>query len=239
MITRSSLQRFIIGYSTMLMLMVAVSGYSIIQLGKLSNAANIALKVDQHMIDYSEQLADAFLSEVRYAGQFNVTHATQHHEQYLQFRSDFDRYLAQLKPLARSSGAVQRLARAEEYHAQYRQLFEKEVVYIKTKQPYAETRFREEKERLVDYLLRENEAFKSDVQKTLQERIEYIEHAAMKSQKITLAATLVLVIMGMFFACYLGAKVSKEGERAPSAGPIARRRLLRFHYWWKGHGATK
>jgi hypothetical protein len=239
LITRSSLQRLIIGYSSMLILMVAVSGYSIIQLGKLSNAANIALKVDQRMIDYSEQLADAFLSEVRYAGQFNVTHATQHHEQYLQFRSDFDRYTALLKPLARSSGAVQRLARAEEYHAQYRQLFEKEVVYIKTKQPYAETRFREEKERLVDYLLRESEAFKSDVQKGLQERIEHIEHAAMKSQKITLAATLLLVIVGIFFACYLGAKIPQEGERARGVDQTAIRRFLCFQYWRKGHGATK
>ncbi len=137
----------------MLILMVAVSGYSIIQLGKFSNAANIALKVDQRMIDYSEQLADAFLSEVRYAGQFNVTHAPQHHEQYIQFRSDFDRYMALLKPLAGSTGMVQRLARAEEYHAQYRQLFEKEVIYIKTKHSYAETRYREEKDRVVDYLL--------------------------------------------------------------------------------------
>ena len=239
MITRSALHRCIIGYALMLILMVSVSGYSIIQLGKLSNAANIALKVDQRTIDYSERLADAFLSEVRYAGQFNVTHATQHHEQYMQFRADFDRYIALLKPLAGSSGMVKRLARAEEYHAQYRQLFEKEVVYINTKHAYAETRYREEKDRLVDYLLRENEAFKSDVQKSLQERIEYIEHAAMKSQKITLAATLVLVIMGIFFACYLGAKVSQEEDRAPSADPIARTRLLRFHYWLKGFGASK
>lgn len=239
MIARSRLQRFIIGYSSMLILMVAVSGYSMIQLGKLSNAANIALKVDQRMIDYSEKLADAFLSEVRYAGQFNVTHATQHHEQYLQFRSDFDRYIAQLKPLAGSSGAVQRLARAEEYHAQYRQLFEKEVIYIKTKQPYAETRYREEKERLVDYLLREHEAFKSDVQKRLQERIEYIEHAAVKSQKITLAATLALVVMGIFFACYLGAKIPQEGEREQGDGRTAIRRFLRFQCWRKDRGATK
>ena len=235
----SRIDRFIIGYSSMLILMVAVSGYSIIQLGKLSNAANIAHKVDQRMIDYSEKLADAFLSEVRYAGQFNVTHAAQHYEQYLQFRSDFDRYIAQLKPLAGSSGAVQRLARAEEYHTQYRQLFEKEVVYIKTKQPYAETRYREEKERLVDYLLREHEAFKSDVQKSLQERIEYIEHAAMKSQKITLAATLVLVVMGIFFACYLGANLSQEGGRSWRVGRTGIKKFLRFQHWRKGHGATK
>jgi hypothetical protein len=223
----------------MLILMVAVSGYLITQLGNLSKAANSALKVDQRMIDYSEKLADSFLSEVRYAGQFNVTHATQHHEQYLQFRSDFDRYIALLKPLAGSSGMAQRLARAQEYHAQYRQLFEKEVLYIKTKHSYAETRYREDKDRLVDYLLREQEAFKSDVQKSLQERIEGIEHAAMKSQKVTLAVTLVLVVIGIFFASYLGAKITQEGERAPGDGRTAKRRFLRFHYWRKGHGATK
>ena len=235
----SILHRFVIGYSSMLILMVAVSGYSMIQLGKLRDAAHIALRVEQRMIDYSEQLADAFLSEVRYAGKFSVTHAPVHHDQYEQFKADFDRYMAQLKSLAGSKDATQRLARAEEYHAQYHQLFEKEVNYIKTKQTYAETRYREEKERLVDYLLREHEAFKSGLQKSLQQRIGYIEQAALESQKFTLAATLLLLGLGAFFAYSLAGKMPREGSGFAVSRGAALGLRLRFPSWWKGLGARK
>ena len=234
-----TLRRFVIGYSSMLLLMVAVSGYSIIQLGQLRDAAHMALRVDQRMIDYSEKLADAFLSEVRYAGQFVVTRSPVHLDQYKQFKADFDRYMAQLKSLAGSSDDVQRLTRAEEYHAQYSQLFEREGDYIKRKQPYGETRYREEKERLVDYLLREHEAFKSELQKSLQQRIEHIETAALESQKITLAATLLLVGMGVSFAYFLTGKIPKDGASSPDS----RRPVLGLRWfspsWWKGLAARK
>jgi len=222
----------------MLILMIAVSCYSMIQLGKLSEAARVALKVEQRIIYYSERLADAFLSEARYAGKFNVTHASQHYDQYLQFRSDYERNISELKPLASSIGTAQRLARVEKYHAQYRQLFAKEVDYIKTKQPYAESRYREEKERLIDYLLRELDALKDDVQKSLQDRIEYIERAATKSQKITLAATLALVAIG-FITYYLSGRIPQEVNSAHGPGQTTIGRLLRFHFGKKGQGAAK
>ena len=194
------LRNFIVGYSSMLILMVAISGYSSIQLGRLSESANLALNVEQRMLDHSEKLADAFLSEVRYAGKFIVTQAAVHQDQYQQFKADFDRYLVQLKSLPGPKEAVQRLARTEEYHVQFNQLFGKETAYINQRQPYAETRYREERDRLVDYLLRELDAFKNDLHTSLQQRIGNIEQAALKSRRITLIATLLLVGLGAVFA---------------------------------------
>ena len=105
-----TLRRFVISYSAMLMLMVAVSGYSVLQLGRLSAAAHIALSIEQRMIDQADGLADAFLSEVRYGGKFTVTQAPVHYEQYKQFKADFERRMVQLKALATSADAIQRLS---------------------------------------------------------------------------------------------------------------------------------
>jgi len=236
---RTIIRRFVIGYSSMLILMVAVSAYSIFQLENLRDAAHIALRVEQRMIDYSDKLADVFLSEVRYAGKFSVTHAPEQYDQYKQFNADFDRDMEQLKSLAESYDSAQRLDRIHDYHAQFRQLFAKEVDYIKTKQPYAETRYREDKERLVNYLLREHEGFKSSLQQSLQQRIGYVENAAVKSQKITLVATLLLVGLGTGFVYRLAGKMPKDqmalhiyGESKPSL-------RWRLPSWWKGFGASK
>ncbi len=234
------LRNFIIGYLSMLVLMVAISGYSSVQLGKLSESANLALNVEQRMIDHSEKLADAFLSEVRYARKFIVTHAAVHQDQFKQFKGDFDRYLVQLKSLQGPKEAVQRLARAEEYHAQFHILFDKEIAYINKPQPYAESRYREERERLVDYLLRELDAFKNDLHKSLQQRIGDIEQAALKSRKITLIATLLLVGLGAIFAYRLYHKMSSEGA---TSGAVRVNDLLggwlRSISWRKGFGISK
>lgn len=234
------LRNYIMGYSSMLIIMVAISGYSSSQLGKLSKSANLALNVDQRMIDHSEKLADAFLSEVRYAGKFIVTHAAVHRDQSKQFKADFDRYLAQLKSLPGPPKAVQRLARTEEYHAQFDQLVGKEIDYINKKQPYAETRYREERERLVDYLLRELEAFKNDLQSSLQQRIGDIEQAALKSRNITLSATLLLVGLGAISAYRLYHTMSSERTSSTVAHENARQDgRLRSIFWRKGFGVSK
>lgn len=234
------LRNFIIGYASMLILMVAISGYSSIQLGKLSESANLALNVEQRIIDHSEKLADAFLSEVRYAGKFIVTHAAVHQDQSKQFKGDFDRYLAQIKSLKGPKEAVRRLARTEEYHAQFHQLLDKEIDYIKKKQPYAETRYREERDRLVDYLLRELDAFKNDLQQNLQQRIGDIEQAALKSQRITLSATLLLVALGAIFAYCLYNKTSSERTTSSAVRKNALLcKWLRPVSWRKGFGVSK
>ena len=235
------LRRFIISYSTMLVLMVAVSGYAVLQLGRLGAAAHIALSIEQRMIDQANAMADAFLSEVRYAGKFTVTQAPVHYEQYEQFKADFERCTNQLKALATSADAVQRLSRAEEYHAQYHQLFEREVEYIKTKQPYAESRYREEKERLVDYLLREHEAFKSNLEKSMQQRMGYIEQAALETQNFTLGATLVLLVLGIVFACWLAGNLPNRLLTLVGSRMAALVLHLRSSScsWWKGLGVSK
>ena len=231
-----TLRRFVISYSAMLILMAAVSGYSVLQLGRLSAAAHIALSIEQRMIDQADGLADAFLSEVRYGGKFSVTQAPVYYEQYKQFKADFERRMDQLKALATSADAVQRLSRAEEYHAQYHQLFEREVEYIRKKQPYAGSRYREEKERLVDYLLREHEAFKSNLEKSLQQRIGYIEKAALESQNFTLAATLLLAVLGVLFAYWLAGRSPNQLLILVSSRMDA---LLRSSSRWKGLGEPK
>jgi hypothetical protein len=111
--------------------------------------------------------------------------------------------------------------------------------YIKTQQTYAETRYREEKERLVDYLLREDEAFKIELQKSLQQRIEHIETAALESQKITLAATLLLVGIGVSFAYFMTGKVPEERASSRDTRRTVLGIRLPFTSWWKRLGVRK
>lgn len=198
--------RILWGYSAILLLSVALSAYSIIQLGKLSTTARAALESDTRRITTVEALTDAFLSEVRYAGRFIITHSNELYDQHRQFHSDFGRYMNELQTLSTSPEIQSRLTAIADLHSRYSHLFEREVKYIKSAQPYGESRYKQEKEKVLESTLRQLELLKSLSQKNLQNNLKGMEHAATNGRTLAIVTTLILV--GLGFA--LSYKTSKS-----------------------------
>ena len=205
--------RLISGYALILLLSVGVCAYSIVQLGSLSGTARVALDTDNRMISAQEKLTDAFLSEVRYAGKFVITHTASLHEQFRQFKNDFTGYMNEIKSLAASPDTKARLSRVEELHQRYQDLFDREVRYIKAGQPYAESRFRQEREKVLESALGELERLKRQLHKNLNDKLETIDTAARAARTGSAAATLLLLGLGVA----LSVAVSKSITR-----PLAR-----------------
>lgn len=192
--------RLILGYAVILLMCVALASYSILQLGRLSHSAHSALNRDNRMIGYQEKLTDVFLSEARYAGKFIITDSKPLHDQLRQFTGDFVRYLDEVKTLAESSDVKARIERVEELHLRYHELFDQEVKYIKARQPYAETRYREEKEKVLENALAELVNLKAHLQSQLQDKLETIASAARTARTIAIATTVALFGFGLALA---------------------------------------
>jgi CHASE3 domain sensor protein len=198
--------RLLIGYSAILLLSVGLSAYSIVQLGGLSTTARAALESDTRRIATVEILTDAFLSEVRYAGRYIITHTKDLYEQYRQFNSDFGRYMKDLQALATSPEIRTRLTRIADLHSRYNDLFDREVKYVQSAQPYGESRYKQEKEKVLESALRELELLKSHSQKNLQTKLKEMEREAATGRTLAIATTLVLVGFGFALCC----KISKS-----------------------------
>ena len=188
--------RIVSGYALILALFVGVSSYAVIELGGLSRAARAALDTDNRMIADEEKLADAFLSEVRYAGQFLISHTRALHDQFKQFNNDFVGYLAEIKRAAPAE-LQSRLSRLDEFHRRYHDLFEQEVRYVRAGQPYAESRFQQERGKLFETTLQELERLKNQLQTNLQDKLQGIERVASRARTIAAATTVVLLAIGI------------------------------------------
>ncbi len=198
--------RLLLGYSAILLLSVGLSAYSIVQLGGLSTTARAALEGDTRRLVIVEILADAFLSEVRYAGRYVITHTKELYEQYRQFNGDFGRYIKELQALSTSPEIETRLKRLADLHFRYNDLFDREVKYIQSAQPYGESRYKQEKEKLLESVLEELELLKTQSQKNLETKLKEMEHDASLGRTLAIATTLMLVGVG-FALCY---KISKS-----------------------------
>jgi CHASE3 domain sensor protein len=188
--------RILLGYSAILLLSVGLSAYSSIQLGNLSTTARAALETDTRRITTIEALTDAFLSEVRYAGRFIITHSDELYDQYRQFHSDFARYMKELQTISTPPEIQSRLGVIADLHSRYTDLFDREVKYIRGGQPYGESRYKQEKQKVFESTLRQLELLKTLSQNNLETNLKGIEHRANKGRLLTIITTLLLVAVG-------------------------------------------
>jgi CHASE3 domain sensor protein len=201
--------RIIFGYFIILLLCAGVAAYSIVQLGGLSGTARVALNTDNRMIAYQETLTDAFLSEVRYAGRFLITRADGHHSEFRQFKEDFKRYMSEMTSRATSVEIKARLLRTVELHVRYHELFDQELRYIKAGQPYAQSRYQQEREKILDSALKELERLRAQLQANLNQKLETMEQAARAARDIAIAGTLVLIGLGAALSLLISRSITK------------------------------
>jgi CHASE3 domain sensor protein len=210
--------RLVLSHVGILLLAGAACSYSIVQLGSLSGTARNALDGNYRMIGYQEGLTDAFLSQVRYGGKYLITHVEGRREQMRQFKQDFNDYLGQLKKLGTSDQIAAALSKSERLHVQYHELFDREVEYIRAKQTYAQSRFQQERDKIVESAITELADLKSLLRTRLHEELEGIERSARTSRHLAILTTLIVLILGTL----LSLKMSRELAVGPTA-PIDRK----------------
>ncbi len=215
--------RLFFSHLGILLLSGAACLYSIVQLGSLSGTARSVLDNNHRMIDYQEALTDAFLSQIRYGGKYLITHVEARHEQMRQFENDFNKYLELLKPLGHSEQITTSVTKIERFHRQYHELFDREVEYIRTKQNYAQSRFQQERDKILESAINELDGLQAHLRAKLQEKLESIEYGARTSRRIAILTTLVVLILGTL----LSLKVSKEFA-GPAQSPAEVAQLRAF-----------
>lgn len=202
--------RLILGYAAILLLTISTSLYSIVQLGALSQSARAAIHTDYRTIANQETMTDAFLSEVRYGGKYLITQSPATYDQFVQFKNDFLRSLRELKGAAIPDAIVNQLSDLEHLHHGYQDLFEQEVRYIKARQPYAQSRYQQEREKVLDNTLRNLARLKEQLQQNVQDKLEQMSGSAHTARKITIVTTLMLIVLGTTLSLKISSSITKS-----------------------------
>lgn len=211
--------RLMLSHIGILMLSGAVCLYSIVQLGSLSGSARGALDTNYRMIAYQEALVDAFLSQVRYGGKYLITHTEARHEQLRQFKDDFARYFGLLTQLDQAGSIAAPLSRIGRLHAQYHELFDREAAYIRARQGYAQTRYHQERDRIVENTLSELEALRTLTRAKLQEKLQSIDQGARTARKLATVTTLVVLLLGALLSLKVARSIDSSSAD-PAVPPL-------------------
>jgi CHASE3 domain sensor protein len=196
--TISIFWRLVLSHVGILLLSGAACFYSIMQLGALSGAARSVLDTHQQMIAYQEGLTEAFLSEVRYGGKYLISRSEARYDQLLQFKREFVNYLEILKRLGQPESGS--LSTIERLHDQYHELFDREVTYVRANQNYAQSRYQQERDKLVESTTGELDLLKAQLRAGLKNKLENLDQAARTAREIASVTTLLVLILGILIS---------------------------------------
>jgi two-component system, NtrC family, sensor histidine kinase GlrK len=188
--------RLVFGYLAIFLLMAAVGLYTVYQLRHMQDVTRSVLERDRRVFDLSDKLGDAMLSEVRYERKFFITKDAALYEQFVLFQKDFERLLDEAEPLtdARGKSLLQDI---REEHQRYGKVVAEELDLMRTRQPYLEKDYREDKENTVDGIIGDLERLKARGQQRSEGKLTGLAAAGADAHRVAVflaAAALILVV---------------------------------------------
>src|SRR4030067_618720 len=145
--------RLLAGHLIIFTLVIGMSAYAIVQIGRINDITQSVLTVDNRFMDYAERLSDVIFSQVRYEKKFIISKDTVFYDQFLQLKSDFDRYLGEMTFIADSPQTKSLLNTIKVSYQNYQPLFQEELRFLKAGRSYPQNGPNREKEKSVQSII--------------------------------------------------------------------------------------
>jgi two-component system sensor histidine kinase GlrK len=191
--------RLFIGFAIIFLLVGAVGVYSIFRLHQLSQVTHSILN-DNRVINQSDKVTDALLSEIRYEKKFVFIKDDTLYGHFLLAKEDFEKNIDQIGDMTDSKELLNLISKVKKTHERYQALFEREVEYLKKGETYPEQNFKDEKEETVDAAMEQLKELRISAQQETYAKIEGLSAAGAKARKVALVLTVLALVVGIIIS---------------------------------------
>ncbi len=197
----SIFSRLMLGYLFVFALVSVMIGYSIFQLGQFDQVTRSILNVDNQVVEIQKRLMDSLLSQMRYENKYVIIRDETLRRQFLLAREEFQTFMNQVGSLAEVPAQKELLAKVKADFTSYQGLVEEEVKYVRSREPYSQRKFKEEKEKAVDRVLEDLKSLAAHSQISTFDKIRGLGEAGTEARQIAMimAAVALLAIVAMSF----------------------------------------
>jgi two-component system sensor histidine kinase GlrK len=189
----SLFSRLAIGYLSILLMVAAVSSYAIMMLRRFGGLTESILKVDNPILDHEKALADLLLGQSRAEQKYGITKDDTWRLEFVRLKSDFEARVVSAAALG-DNGATATLRMIESDHRRYVELVDGEARYVRSHQPYAQARYKLDKDALVDSMLSAFENLRVGQQRAVAAKVANLATVADRAQQVSVTITMVCLI---------------------------------------------
>jgi signal transduction histidine kinase len=197
----SLFSRLTIDYLTIFLIVALASAYAVLQLREFRDLTESILKVDTRLLDHEKNLADLLLAQSRAEQKFAITKDEAWYLQFVRLKIDFEGRLQSAFNL-QDEAANPILQQIATVFRRYDELVAEEARLVRSKKPYPQAQYKQEKDALVDAILAALEKIRMNQQQLTYSKVTDLAAAADQSGEIagliSLASLLAIVLMSLF-----------------------------------------
>ena len=197
----SLFSRLTIDYLTIFLIVALASAYAVLQLREFRDLTESILKVDTRLLDHEKNLADLLLAQSRAEQKFAITKDEAWYLQFVRLKIDFEGRLQSAFNL-QDEAANPILQQIANVFRRYDELVAEEARPVRSKKPYPQAQYKQEKDALVDAILAALEKIRMNQQQLTYSKVTDLAAAADQSGEIagliSLASLLAIVLMSLF-----------------------------------------
>ena len=201
--------RLMIGYFSVLFLVILVSVYAILRLHQLNSGARHLLNVDYVILDYKEKLADSYLSQLRYEKKYTITKDILLYNQFVSAKKGFAKLLSETLLLADTSEKRDSLNKLKNAYQHLQSLIDKEVEYVRGNHNYSKEWYRREMEKASDQILGELKNLEILSRRDIHERMRTLGESAISARILGISMSSIAIILVMATSFWITRSISK------------------------------
>lgn len=197
----SLFSRLTIGYLAIFLIVALVSAYAVLQLRDFRDLTESILRVDTRLLDHEKTLADLLLAQSRAEQKFSITRDEVWYTQFERLQIDFEASLQSAVDLQdrAANPVLQQIAKA---YRSYDELVADEARLVRAKKTYPQTRYKQDKDALIDSILSALEKIRTNQQRLTYAKVTDLAAAADQAGEfaglISVACLLAIVLMTLF-----------------------------------------
>lgn len=201
--------RLVLGYFVIFILAMAVSTYAIAQLRQLEDVTHSIITIENRLIDYKQKLTDSMLSMMRYEGKFIIIKDEVLYDHFIMTKGDFDKYFRELMTIADTPQLKNLLFKIQQSCQNYFSLFDEEVTYLKSGEPYPMDRYKEQKENATNEIMKDLKELESYSKENTYYKIKKLGEAEVTASKVAILMGLSSLLFGIVISIFITRSIAK------------------------------
>ncbi len=201
--------RLIISYLILSGMLAGVSLFFIYQFSQFNKVIQSIMLNDTAVLEFSNKLSDALLSETRYDRKYVVLQNDQLYLNYLEAKADFDQLLKQATAAAKLADTKKLLREIHAEHVKFSKLVIEEKELIELAGPYPFEWYGEEKKKVAGSIINRLKTSRENSEENVLAKVSNLSEFSDKVGRFSITITIFSLITCLFVAVVITRSITK------------------------------
>jgi two-component system sensor histidine kinase GlrK len=186
-----------------------MSIYAVLQLRQFETVTRSIEEIDNRMLEYEKILSDSLLAQMRFERKYLIMRDRVLHDRFLSARDDFRKNMDQALLLAGTFPQREILNRVKIYYEGYQSLVTEEMKFVRGKQGYPPERYKQEKEKAVDRILKELKTLAADSHQNTFTKIKKLGEVGADARRVAIFMGILALLGVLIISFFITRSITK------------------------------